>query len=119
MSRTLSRTIDRRGRTIDRRTLLQGLAAVAAVAASLSSRRSASAELPHLDVKDPQAVARGYVENAEQVDAKRYPVYVQGSNCENCLLLQGVPGADYRPCELFPGKTVSVHGWCSAWSAEI
>jgi hypothetical protein len=117
MSRTSSRTIDRRGRTIDRRALLQGL--VAAAAASLSSRRSASAELPHLDVKDPHAAARGYVENADKVDAKRYPVYVQGSNCENCLLLQGVSGADYRPCELFPGKTVSVHGWCSGWSAEI
>jgi hypothetical protein len=104
---------------MDRRALLKGLAAAAAVASSLSSRRSESAELPHLDVKDPAAVAMGYVENANQVDAKRYPVYVKGSTCENCLLLQGAAGPAYRPCQLFAGKAVSVRGWCSGWSAEI
>jgi hypothetical protein len=104
---------------MNRRTLLRGLAAAAAAASSLSSRRSESAELPHLEVKDPAAAALGYVENADQVDAKRYPVYVKGSNCENCSLLQGAAGAGYRPCQLFPGKSVSVHGWCSGWSAEI
>ncbi|HEV7358925.1 MAG TPA: high-potential iron-sulfur protein [Steroidobacteraceae bacterium] len=104
---------------MDRRTLLKGLAAATAAASSLFGRRSESAELPHLDVKDPAAAAVGYVENANQADAKKYPVYVKGSSCENCSLLQGAPGADYRPCELFPGKSVSIHGWCSGWSAEI
>ena len=85
----------------------------------MSSRRSESAELPHLDVKDPAAVAMGYVEDANQVDAKRYPVYVKGSTCENCLLLQGAAGPAFRPCQLFAGKAVSVRGWCSGWSAEI
>jgi high potential iron-sulfur protein len=104
---------------MNRRTLLQGLAATAAVVSSLWSRRSESAELPHLDVKDPAAVAVGYVENADQVDAKKYPVYVKGSSCENCLLLQGAAGPAYRPCGLFAGKSVAVRGWCSGWSAEI
>jgi hypothetical protein len=104
---------------MNRRALLKGLAAAAAVASSLSSRRSESAELPHLDVKDPAAAAMGYVENARQVDPKRYPVYVKGSSCENCLLLQGTPGPAYRPCQLFPGKSVTIQGWCSGWSAEI
>jgi len=104
---------------MNRRALLKGLAAATAFASSLSSRRSEGAELPHLDVKDPAAAAMGYVENANQVDAKKYPVYVKGSNCENCSLLQGAAGAVYRPCELFPGKAVSAHGWCSGWSAEI
>ena len=104
---------------MNRRALLKGLAAATAVASSLSSRRSESAELPRLDVKDPAATAVGYVENANQVDAKKYPAYVKGSNCANCSLLQGAPGADYRPCQLFPGKSVSIHGWCSGWSAEI
>jgi len=104
---------------MNRRAILKGLAAATAAVASLSSRRSEGAELPHLDVKDPAAAAVGYVENANQADAKKYPAYVKGSTCENCSLLQGAPGAGYRPCQLFPGKSVSIHGWCSGWSAEI
>ena len=104
---------------MNRRSLLRGLTAAAVAASSLASRRSESAELPHLDVKDPAAAAMGYVENADQVDAKRYPVYVKGSRCENCLLLQGATGPAYRPCQLFAEKSVSVRGWCSGWSAEI
>ena len=44
---------------------------------------------------------------------------VQGSTCENCLQLQGSAGANYRPCGLFPGKLVSVGGWCSSWTPEM
>ena len=104
---------------VNRRTLLKNLLAATAAASVLANRRSEGAEVPHLDVKDPAAVKVGYVENASQVDAKRYPAYVKGSNCDNCLLLQGAAGANYRPCSLFPGKLVSVNGWCSGWSAEI
>ena len=43
-------------------------------------------------MKDPAAVAVGYLENAAQVDIKKYPAYVKGSNCENCLQLQGSAG---------------------------
>ncbi len=81
--------------------------------------RSAPAELPRLDVKDPAAAALGYVENVAQVDAKKYPEYVAGSTCENCLKLQGTAGNNYRPCDLFPGKLVSVSGWCKGWTPEI
>lgn len=105
-------------RTLNRRTVVKSLAA-AAGATILSSRQSRSAELPHLDVKDPAAAKLGYVEDASQVDAKKYAAYVKGSSCDNCLLLQGAAGANYRPCELFPGKSVAVGGWCSGWSAEI
>jgi hypothetical protein len=100
-----------------RRSLVKSLAAVAA-AAALPASRSRGAELPHLDVKDSAAVPLGYVEQASQVDAKKYPAFVKGSRCDNCLLLQGTSGA-YRPCSLFPGKLVSASGWCSGWSAEI
>ena len=77
------------------------------------------ADLPHLDVKDPAAAAQGYVEDAARVDSKKYPAFVQGSTCENCLLLKGKEGESYRPCDLFPGKSVSAKGWCKGWSAEI
>lgn len=112
----MSRT--RPGNAVNRRSLLKSVSAAAAAAAFFRSGGSRAAELPHLDVKDPSAVALGYVENATQVDAKKYPTFVKGSRCDNCLLLQGSSGA-YRPCNLFPGKLVSAAGWCSGWTAEI
>lgn len=104
---------------MNRRMLVTNLAAAAAAAAILRGSKARAADLPHLDVKDPQAAALGYVENAAQVDAKKYPTYVKGSNCDNCLLLQGASGAAYRPCNLFAGKLVSAAGWCTGWTAEL
>ena len=103
---------------VTRRLLVKNLS-VAAASAGLFSRRSWGDDLKRLDVKDPTAVALGYVENASQVDLKKYPDYVQGSNCENCLQLQGSAGNNYRPCSLFPGKLVSVGGWCKGWTPEV
>jgi hypothetical protein len=103
---------------MNRRSLVKSLAAAAAVAAIFPSIKARAAELSHVDVKDPAAIALGYVENATQVDAKKYPTYVKGSRCDNCLLLQGSSGA-YRPCNLFPGKLVAAAGWCTGWTAEI
>jgi hypothetical protein len=107
------------GMPFTRRSLMKKLAMAAAVTAALPPRRSPAAEPPHLDVKDPAAVAVGYVEDARQVDPKKYPAYVKGSTCENCLLLEGSTGSPYRPCSLFPGKAVSIGGWCSGWAAEM
>jgi High potential iron-sulfur protein len=112
---------------VSRREALRGLAIAAGVVAALPCRQALGAAqgaqapgaAPHLDVKDPAAVAVGYVESAATVDPKKYPSYSQGSNCENCLQLQGAAGAGYRPCTLFPGKLVAAAGWCSAWAAEI
>ena len=103
---------------LSRRTVVKGLA-LTTVTAALVVRRSAAAEPVKLSVKDPAAVALGYVEDAAQVDAKKYPAYVKGSACENCLQLQGKPGDAYRPCSLFTGKVISVKGWCSGWTAEM
>jgi hypothetical protein len=104
---------------VTRRTLVKNLGFAAVVAAVLPPRRSLAAEAPHLDVKDPAAMAVGYVEDASGIDLKKYPAHVKDSTCENCLLLQGTTGSHYRPCDLFPGKLVSVSGWCSGWTAEI
>jgi len=102
-----------------RRTLVKALALAAGAPAALHWRPVHGAQPARLDVKDPAAVVQGYVENAAQVDLKKYPDYVQGSNCDNCLLLQGTAGNNYRPCSLFPGKLVSVSGWCKGWTAEM
>src|SRR5580704_14839559 len=102
-----------------RRKVVKNLSLAAALPTALPWHRARGAQPARLDVKDPAAVAVGYVENAAQVDIKKYPTYVQGSNCENCLQLQGSAGNNYRPCSLFPGKLVSVSGWCKAWTPEI
>ena len=103
---------------MNRRALVKTLSLTLA-AASVMSRQARGAEPQKLDVKDPAAVALGYVESAAEVDVKKYPAFVKGSNCENCLQLQGKAGSDYRPCGLFPGKLVAVSGWCSGWAPEM
>ncbi len=105
-------------RRSSRRRVLKGLA-LGATAAAICPREARADEAVKVDVHDPQAVALGYVENASQVDTKKYPAYVAGSNCDNCLQLQGKPGNNYRPCTLFAGKLVAVSGWCSGWTAEM
>lgn len=104
--------------SISRRSLLKNFS-LAVGAAALTSGRARAADAPRLDVKDPAAIALGYVENAARVDVKKYPDYAPGSNCENCLQLQGTAGNNYRPCGLFPGKLVSVSGWCKSWTPEM
>lgn len=107
-------------RPVSRRDVVKTLALGAAAAAGLHTRRSRGEEpLQKLDIHDPAAVALGYVENASRVDTGKFPHFVPGSSCENCLQLQGKPGDHYRPCSLFPGKLVSASGWCSGWSAEM
>jgi hypothetical protein len=102
-----------------RRAAVKKLGMAAGLAAALPWCRARSAEPGRLDIKDPAAVALGYVESASQVDIKKYPIVVPGSNCENCLQLQGTAGNNYRPCSLFPGKLVSVSGWCKGWTPEM
>lgn len=104
------------GARASRRDLLKGLALGAA---GIAAARVRGADAARVDVHDPQAVALGYVESASQVDTRKYPQYVAGSMCENCLQLQGKPGNNYRPCTLFSGKLVAVSGWCSGWTAEM
>ena len=105
--------------TITRREIVRNLSLAAGLSAALPWDRARGVQPARLDVKDPAAVAVGYVENAGQVDIKKYPAYVKGSNCENCLQLQGSAGNNYRPCGIFPGKLVSVSGWCTAWTPEM
>jgi hypothetical protein len=102
-----------------RRTLMKQLGLAAGCAAALPAVRALADSPARLDVKDPAAIALGYVENAAGVDLKKYPDYIKGSNCENCLQLQGTAGDNYRPCTAFPGKLVSVSGWCKVWTPEM
>jgi hypothetical protein len=102
-----------------RRSVLKGLVLAAGGCAAGPARRALAADAPRLDVTDPAAVRLSYVLEASQVDVKKHPNFVAGSNCDNCLLLQGTPGNTYRPCQLFPGKLVKISGWCTQWTAEL
>lgn len=105
-------------RPVSRRGIVKALS-LSAAAAVVTTRHAWGAEPQKLDPKDPAATALGYVENAAQVDGKKYPTYAAGSNCENCLQLQGKAGSDYRPCALFPAKLVAIKGWCASWTPEM
>lgn len=104
---------------LTRRNVFKNLSIAAVISADLLWRPTRGAAPEQLDVKDPAAVALGYVLKVAEVDVKKYPDYVPGSNCENCLQLQGSAGNSYRPCGLFPGKLVAVGGWCKGWTPEM
>jgi High potential iron-sulfur protein len=77
-------------------------------------------DLPHVPADDPTAKALYYLEDVKKID-KANPMaarYEEGQHCGNCVQLQGEEGAEWRPCNLFPGKLVAVGGWCSAWSKK-
>ena len=92
--------------------------AVAVPVTAITLRQTAQAQdLPHVTSDDPTAQALLYVDNAADVDTSN-PLaarYQAGQHCGNCVQLQGEEGPEWRPCALFPGKTVHVEGWCTAW----
>ena len=107
-------------KTMTRRVFVGRAAVAIPVAAIFSSPAAAAAgqqPLPKLDVNDPVAKALMYTHDASTVDAKKWPTYKRGNDCENCIQLQPGTG-DWRPCNAFPGKLVALKGWCSAWAAK-
>ena len=57
---------------------------------------------------DPTALALKYVHASE----------VEGKHCDNCMLIQGEEGKEWRGCGIFPGKVVNAKGWCTAWAKK-
>lgn len=96
-------------------TAAAGLAGAAAVAAT---PQPATAAFPHLDEKDPQAMALHYVHDAKLVDPKKNPTYKPGHHCANCLQVTGKAGDAWRPCNIFPKHLVAATGWCSVWAKK-
>jgi hypothetical protein len=101
-------------RRVTRRELLLSLAPASAALLATGAVH-AQAPLPHLEEGDPAAKALGYVHDVARVDPKANPTFKAGSNCANCLQLQGNPGDTWRPCTIFPGKLVNANGWCKVW----
>lgn len=91
---------------------LCGAAALAAIPVRLVAQGAAA----KLDLKDPTAVALGYVENAAKVTAAKEPGFKPGSNCGNCkLYVPAQEKAGFAPCGAVGGKLVAKAGWCKAW----
>ncbi len=106
-------------RLLIRRLGFASLATVIFSDTALAAAAVRAGEPTPLDVNDPAAQAQGYVEDAAQVNPKKYPTFVPGQSCDNCALLQGKEGETYRPCDLFPGKLVKAKGWCKGWAVEM
>ena len=103
---------------IARRKFMQ-LSAVTAVGYLASTARPARAgELPHLSKSDVMAQAMKYTEDATSVDPGTRNNPAADQTCANCALVQGADGDAWRPCQIFPGKSVAATGWCSAWGPK-
>ena len=122
-----SRSIDQRSEQrskeitlskIARRKFIQ-LSAVAAAGCLVSPRREARAQdMPHLPEDDPMAMAMKYTHDASTVDPSARANPAAEQTCENCALVQGNDGDEWRPCQIFPGKLVNAAGWCSVWAPK-
>ncbi len=96
-------------------------ATLAATSALFARPRAAFAAnpMPVVSEHDAQAKALGYVHQAAEADAMRFPKVAtpagRKQNCANCRLYTGATQEQWGPCALFPGKAVNKGGWCAAW----
>lgn len=98
----------------DRRQLLKGALLGAIGIPALGPNVGNAAALVKLTETDPTAQALGYHVDAKKVDVKQFPTYKPTQSCNNCVQLQAGTGNE-RGCNLFPGKSVNVGGWCKVW----
>lgn len=98
----------------DRRQILKGALLGAVGIPAVLPRDSDAAALVKLSETDPTAKALGYHVDSSKVDAKAFPTHKPSQMCSNCVQLQAGTGTE-RGCNLFPGKSVNVGGWCKVW----
>ena len=103
---------------IARRQFLQLSAVAAAGVLVVPGREAQAQDLPQLSEDDPMAKAMKYTHDASTVDPSTRNNPAADQNCANCALIQGNDGDDWRPCQIFPGKSVAANGWCSVWAPK-
>jgi High potential iron-sulfur protein len=71
-------------------------------------------------VSEDDKLARqvGYKQDANQVDASKWPLYEKGHVCAKCQFFHGRQGDEWGSCDVFGGKLVHSRGWCSEWTAR-
>lgn len=105
---------------VSRRKFVSGVV-IAVPVTAISLRQTASAQdLPPVELTDPTAQALAYVHDVADIDSSNpgSARYAPGQTCGNCVQIQGEEGPEWRPCALFPGKSVNVGGWCTVWAAK-
>ncbi len=104
--------------TIPRRKFIQLSAVAAAGYLAQPSRDARADDLPHLSEADPMGQAMKYTDDASSVDPASRNNPAADQDCANCALVQGADGDAWRPCQIFPGKSVAAAGWCSVWAPK-
>ena len=110
-----------RTKSCSRRKFIQNVAvAVPAGAALFGGEPLFADELPRVSEDDLVAKVLFYVHSVADVDASNPATsrYEPGQTCANCVQIQGPEGDQWRPCGLFPGKSVNVDGWCNVWALK-
>ncbi len=92
------------------------VAVTSAAMAATPPAAAPAADLPKLELDNPTAKALGYVEDTKKVDNVKYKTHTVEQKCSNCRFVQGDAKKAYRPCTLFPGKSVASEGWCVSWA---
>jgi hypothetical protein len=107
---------------IARRALLKaamvGAVAVSVTGLSREAGAAADAGLVPLTATDPTGAALGYAEDTTKVDNKKYPLHKAAQSCATCVQYKGATGDARGACNIFAGKSVSAHGWCSVWAQK-
>jgi hypothetical protein len=98
-------------RKFTRRDLVKGslLSGALASVAALFASTAAYGGAPALDPTEPTAKALGYVTKSTKPE----------SRCGNCTQYQGNAADALGPCAIFPGKSVTSAGWCTAWAKKV
>lgn len=105
-------------KSIGRREFVQLSAVAAATGLTTYSRTSFASDLPQLSEADAMAESMKYTHDATTVDASSRPNAAADQTCDNCALVQGNDGDTWRPCQIFPGKSVNAKGWCMVWAPK-
>ena len=103
---------------LPRRRFIELVAGTAAAASGLLPTLAHAADLPHVSATDPAAQALGYDPETRNVPSRKYANHRPSQECGNCNFYNGAAGAQWGPCQIFPGKAVHVGGWCSAYVAK-
>ena len=103
---------------IARRKFIQLSAVAAAGCLANPGRKVFAQDLPHLTLDDAMANAMKYTHDASTVDPGSRANPAADQTCQNCALIQGNDGDVWRPCQIFPGKSVAAKGWCSVWAPK-
>ena len=96
---------------IARRQFMQLSAVAAAGLVAIPSRDADAQDMPKIEESDPVAQSLKYVHDASSVDPASRANPAAEQDCNNCALVQGADGDEWRPCQIFPGKLVNAKGW--------